>query len=69
MPNFGFGLYAHSKSWFVGLSAPRPIDQSMRSRGANEPAYNPIAQEFRHYYLAVGGAIEISPDIVCGHHY
>ncbi len=64
MPNFGFGMYLHSRNWFVGLSAPRLLTNPLRSRGVNEPAYNPIAQEFRHYYLAVGGAIEISQDIV-----
>lgn len=59
LPNFGAGLYLHSKMWYVGLSAPKLWTNNMRNRSAGESNNGPIAQEYRHYYFTVGGAIKL----------
>ena len=60
LPNFGAGLYLHSKMWYVGISAPKLWTNSMRNRVPGEGNLGPIAQEYRHYYFTVGGAIKLS---------
>lgn len=64
LPNFGAGLYFHSQTWYVGLSAPKLITNKLRKRYSNEPTSMPIAQQYRHYYLTAGGAIKITPTVV-----
>ena len=60
LPNFGAGIYLYSKMWYIGISAPKLWTNSMRTRLQNENVSLPIAQEYRHYYLTVGGAIKVS---------
>ncbi len=60
LPNFGAGLYLYSKMWYVGFSAPKLWTNSMRKRSPGESTLGPIAQEYRHYYFTVGGAIKIN---------
>ncbi len=63
MPNFGGGLYLHTKMWYVGLSAPKLWTNNMRERQPGESDQGPLSQEYRHYYLMMGGAIEISNNL------
>lgn len=63
LPNFGAGLYLHSKMWYVGISAPKLWTNNMRERVLGESATRPIAQEYRHYYFTVGGAIKLTEDL------
>jgi len=63
LPNFGAGLYLHSKMWYVGISAPKLWTNNMRERAQNENAVS-IAQEYRHYYLTAGGAIKVNDNFV-----
>lgn len=64
LPNFGTGIYIHTKTWFVGLSCPQLITNSLRKRTANEPSDLPIAQQYRHYYLSAGMAFKVNSDLV-----
>ncbi len=64
LPNFGAGLYLYSKMWYVGISAPKLLTNNMRTRLQNENSSLPIAQEYRHYYLTFGGAIEVTENFV-----
>lgn len=64
LPNVGAGIYAYTKHWFVGFSAPMLIDNDLRKRGQNEPVDLPIAQQYRHYYLMGGGVIKLSPRLM-----
>ena len=64
LPNFGAGLNLYSKMWYVGISAPKLWTNNMRTRMQNENSALPIAQEYRHYYLTAGGAIEITENFV-----
>jgi type IX secretion system PorP/SprF family membrane protein len=63
LPNFGAGLYLHSKMWYVGLSAPKLWTNNMRERAPGESGAGPLAQEYRHYYFTVGGAIKLSENL------
>jgi type IX secretion system PorP/SprF family membrane protein len=63
LPNFGAGIYARTKNWFVGLSSPLLITNALRKRTPNEPMNLPIAQQYRHYYFSAGGVFELSPSL------
>lgn len=60
LPNFGAGIYAYSKHWFVGFSAPMLINNNLRKRISTEDVNLPLAQQYRHYYLTGGGVIKLS---------
>jgi type IX secretion system PorP/SprF family membrane protein len=64
LPNFGAGIYVHTKTWFAGFSSPLLITNALRKRTINEPQNMPIAQQFRHYYLTGGAAFKISSDVI-----
>lgn len=53
-PNFGFGIYYHTPSFFLGLSSPKLIESSIDGSLTN--------LERRHYYGIVGGIINLSSD-------
>ncbi len=60
LPNFGLGLYYHTKRFYAGLSSPNLIEHKLNDQGpTNAPL---VAQQYRHYYLAVGGAIPLKGD-------
>lgn len=46
-PNFGFGVYYHSKHWFAGVSTPKILQQNIEEIGK--------AIERRHYFIIAGG--------------
>ena len=64
LPNFGAGIYIHTKTWYVGLSAPMLINNKLRKRTDIEPDDLPISQLYRHYYLSAGFAVKLSNDVV-----
>lgn len=52
-PNFGFGIYYHSDYWFLGVSAPKLIEQ----------AYSEIDRDLlerRHYFGIAGIVLKMS---------
>ncbi len=52
-PNFGAGIYLHSKQWFAGISSPQIIENE-----SGPAAINVNIQ--RHYYASVGGYFNVS---------
>ncbi|MFT3884702.1 MAG: type IX secretion system membrane protein PorP/SprF [Flavobacteriales bacterium] len=58
LPNFGFGLYWHSKRYYVGLSAPKLLENTISSDG--QVVTN---KEFRHYFLIGGYVMDLSRDV------
>lgn len=64
MPNFGAGLYLYTKMWYIGISAPKLWSNTFRKRQPNEDPRLAIAQEYRHYYFNVGGAIRVSNNFI-----
>jgi type IX secretion system PorP/SprF family membrane protein len=53
-PNFGFGIYYHTKKWFVGLSTPRIIEASYDASKTNI--------ERRHYFGIAGFVAKLNND-------
>lgn len=49
-PNFGFGMYYHTPKWFVGVSTPKIIENTI------DPTAGSGATERRHYFL-IGGVV------------
>ena len=45
-PNFGAGVYYHSKQWYAGVSVPKFVEA--------KPELGTLAEQ-RHYYFMVGG--------------
>lgn len=58
LPNFGFGLYWHAPRYYVGLSAPKLLENKIGGSGTVV-----TNQEFRHYFVAGGMVLDFSPDI------
>ncbi|MGB8705403.1 MAG: type IX secretion system membrane protein PorP/SprF, partial [Gillisia sp.] len=53
-PNFGAGLYLSSQNWYVGLSAPKFINNN------NNKFKDYVALEQVHYYLTAGYVFDLS---------
>lgn len=58
LPNFGFGLYWSSARYYVGLSAPKLLENVIGDDGAVV-----TSQEFRHYFLIAGYVLDLSQDM------
>lgn len=58
LPNFGFGLYWSSTRYYVGLSAPKLLENVIGDDGAVV-----TSQEFRHYFLIAGYVMDLSEDM------
>lgn len=52
-PNFGGGIYYHSKQWFLGVSVPKII------QNVKDPSSVKYLDQ-RHYYLTVGGYANVN---------
>lgn len=58
MPNVGFGMFWHSKTYYVGLSAPKLLENTLGSDG------NVVtSRQFRHYYLMGGYVMDLNRDL------
>jgi type IX secretion system PorP/SprF family membrane protein len=58
LPNFGFGAMWYSKRWFIGLSAPRLIQNKLLSSGLPDFINN---KERIHGFLIAGYVWDINP--------
>ncbi len=60
LPNFGFGLFWHSPRYYVGLSAPKLMENELdQVNGAAVVK----ASEARHYFLIGGYVMDLSRDV------
>lgn len=60
LPNFGFGLFWHSPTYYVGLSAPKLLQNEIDA----VPAAGIVtAVERRHWFLSAGYVIEIDRSV------
>jgi len=60
LPNFGFGLFWHAPRYYVGVSAPKLLENDFTE--ASGTAVQP-ATEARHYFLIGGYVMDLSKDI------
>ena len=61
LPNFGAGIFYHSKRFYVGLSAPKLINHNIGNATANTQAI--AARQYRHYFLMAGYVFDVGTDI------
>ncbi|MBK9147192.1 MAG: type IX secretion system membrane protein PorP/SprF [Flavobacteriales bacterium] len=60
LPNFGFGVFWHSPTYYVGLSAPKLLQNEIDA----VPAAGIVtAVERRHWFLAAGYVIDIDRSV------
>ncbi|MBL7950377.1 MAG: type IX secretion system membrane protein PorP/SprF [Flavobacteriales bacterium] len=60
LPNFGFGMFWHSPRYFVGLSAPKLLENQLDAVNAGAVVRS---SEARHYFLIAGYVMDLSRDI------
>jgi len=60
LPNFGFGLYWHGPRHYVGLSAPKLLENRMVDASSGSMV---VSQEARHYFLMAGYVADLGPDL------
>ncbi len=58
LPNIGFGMLWHSASYYVGLSAPKLLENTIGDDGGVV-----TNREFRHYFLTGGYVMEVNRDL------
>lgn len=65
IPNFGAGLYYHSKFFYAGLSVPQLLNYNLPFLGTRLPDNTNFARTYQHIYMTVGGAIPLyGPDFM-----
>lgn len=62
LPNFGIGLYFQTTHFYTGLSSPHLIEHQLRDQGSSSVDPALIAQQYRHYFFTIGGAIPVKGD-------
>ncbi len=60
LPNFGFGLYWHGPRHYVGLSAPKLMENELVDASSSRVT---ITTEARHYFLIAGYVLDMGPDL------
>ena len=60
LPNFGFGLFWHSPTYYVGLSAPKLLTNEIDAVSGSALV---TATEARHYFLIAGYVLPIDRDL------
>lgn len=59
LPNFGFGMFWHSPRYYIGLSAPKLLENEL---DAVSGAVLVTTSEARHYFLIAGYVFDIGRD-------
>ncbi|MBP6311106.1 MAG: type IX secretion system membrane protein PorP/SprF [Flavobacteriales bacterium] len=60
LPNFGFGLFWHSPTYYIGLSAPKLLTNDIDAASATALV---TSTEARHYFLMGGYVFELDRDL------
>lgn len=61
-PNFGAGIYYHTKTFYAGFSAPRLIEYKLSKQDRTNIDF--AGRNFRHYYATVGAVFPFDDDRV-----
>jgi type IX secretion system PorP/SprF family membrane protein len=63
-PNFGFGMYYTTKTFFAGLSVPRMVDDKVKlSTNGAVAVSSKIEPSNFHYYLTLGNVFKLNKDL------
>lgn len=60
LPNFGFGLFWHSPTYYIGLSAPKLLTNDIDAASATALV---TSTEARHYFLMGGYVFDLDRDL------
>ncbi len=60
LPNFGFGLYWHAQRYYLGLSVPKLLENSLEESGSQGVV---TVSEARHYFLMGGYVLDVARDL------
>mgnify|MGYP001267178647 CR=1 FL=1 len=60
LPNFGFGLFWHSPTYYLGLSTPKLMENEISSVSGNVMT---TSTEARHYFLIGGYVFDMGQDL------
>lgn len=55
LPNFGFGIYYYTPTWYVGASTPKLLQNSF-----DDNMTTSLSREQRHYFLIAGTVFNLS---------
>lgn len=59
LPNFGFGVYYHAYRYYIGLAAPRLLENKL----ARNNALLQVGDERRHYFFIAGAVLDVSRNV------
>lgn len=62
LPNFGFGVYYYTPSFYVGASVPR-ILENYYDGGLNSASADDLARQKRHYDLILGAMFKLGKKV------
>jgi type IX secretion system PorP/SprF family membrane protein len=60
LPNFGFGLYWHGPRHYIGLSAPKLLENDLMDATSGRVT---VSTEARHYFLMAGYVTDVGTDL------
>lgn len=60
LPNFGFGLYWHTRRAYAGLSIPKLLTNDLNTASASVIT---TAEEARHYFLIAGAVFDMGTEV------
>lgn len=60
LPNFGFGLYWHGPRYYIGLSAPKLLENDLVEATSGTVV---VSEEARHYFLMAGYVMDMGQDV------
>jgi type IX secretion system PorP/SprF family membrane protein len=63
VPNFGFGAYYKTDTWYIGLSVPRMMNNHLKATAQSTDVTNKVTMGSWHYFLTGGWVKQISPTI------
>jgi type IX secretion system PorP/SprF family membrane protein len=58
LPNFGFGLFWHSNRYYIGLSSPKLLENTI---GGDNTLF--VSKEFRHFFAMGGYVMDLNRDL------
>lgn len=60
LPNFGFGLFWHAERYYLGLSAPKLLENTVEQAGSSGVV---TVTQARHYFMLGGYVFDVGPDL------
>lgn len=62
LPNFGFGLYLYSNKYFLGISAPKLLENKLVN--GDIEIFGQAGAEVRHYFISGGYVFKLSEEVI-----